>query len=263
MRCSKCADQAMRQLGPQRARINPQRPPETSRWRYAIHSGTGRNRGRPNDSAREAITRVRTRRGRHPVIGSDAQADLTLRQSFVIRLSSRLATLTGGSALRHSSARNKGHIAQVRESIIIASDLAGPTYPSSHCCSSCRCSAQLGVNSILASPRETALRTSLDREGVRESERAKASRRMEGGMASETHGDVVIIGAGPAGLATGACLRARAVSFDIIEKDSTVASSWRARYERLRLDTVKRSSALPMVPFPREYPRYVPRDLLI
>jgi len=86
---------------------------------------------------------------------------------------------------------------------------------------------------------------------------------MEGGMASETHGDVVIIGAGPAGLATGACLRARAVSFDIIEKDSTVASSWRARYERLRLHTVKRSSALPMVPFPREYPRYVPRDLLI
>jgi indole-3-pyruvate monooxygenase len=82
-------------------------------------------------------------------------------------------------------------------------------------------------------------------------------------MASETHGDVVIIGAGPAGLATAACLRARAISFDIIEKDSTVASSWRARYERLRLHTVKRSSALPMMPFPREYPRYVPRDLVI
>jgi cation diffusion facilitator CzcD-associated flavoprotein CzcO len=55
---------------------------------------------------------------------------------------------------------------------------------------------------------------------------------MESGMASETHGDVVIIAAGPAGLATGACLRERAVSFDIIEKDSTVASSWRARYEQ-------------------------------
>jgi indole-3-pyruvate monooxygenase len=82
-------------------------------------------------------------------------------------------------------------------------------------------------------------------------------------MASATQGDVVIIGAGPAGLATGACLRAQAISFDIIEKDSTVASSWRARYERLRLHTVKRSSALPMMPFPREYPRYVPRDLLI
>jgi indole-3-pyruvate monooxygenase len=82
-------------------------------------------------------------------------------------------------------------------------------------------------------------------------------------MASETHGDVAIIGAGPAGLATCACLRERAVSFDIIEKDSTVASSWRARYERLRLHTVKSSSALPMMPFPREYPRYVPRDLLI
>jgi indole-3-pyruvate monooxygenase len=88
-------------------------------------------------------------------------------------------------------------------------------------------------------------------------------RQTEGYMANETYGDVVIIGAGPAGLATAACLRARAVPFDIIEKDSTVASSWRARYERLRLHTVKHSSGLPMMPFPREYPRYVPRDLMI
>jgi indole-3-pyruvate monooxygenase len=78
-----------------------------------------------------------------------------------------------------------------------------------------------------------------------------------------TRSDVAVIGAGPAGLATAACLRARGISADILEKGPTVGSSWRTRYERLRLHTVKRFSALPMMPFPRDYPRYVPRALLL
>jgi cation diffusion facilitator CzcD-associated flavoprotein CzcO len=75
--------------------------------------------------------------------------------------------------------------------------------------------------------------------------------------------DVAIIGAGPAGLAVGACLRQAGVSFIILERDQKVASSWHRHYERLHLHTVKQLSCLPYMPFPAAYPRYVPRNLMI
>ena len=77
------------------------------------------------------------------------------------------------------------------------------------------------------------------------------------------HTDVAIIGAGPAGLAVGACLRKTGLNFIILERDQKVASSWRRHYERLHLHTVKQLSCLPYVPFPAAYPRYVPRNLMI
>jgi cation diffusion facilitator CzcD-associated flavoprotein CzcO len=75
--------------------------------------------------------------------------------------------------------------------------------------------------------------------------------------------DVVVIGAGPAGLAAGACLRRAGMNFIIFEKEVAVGSSWRRHYDRLRLHTVKRYSSLPYLPFPRDYPRYVPRALMV
>jgi len=75
--------------------------------------------------------------------------------------------------------------------------------------------------------------------------------------------DVVVIGAGPAGLAAGACLRQAGLNFIILEKEQQVASSWRRHYERLHLHTIKQLSALPFVPFPKSYPRYVPRKSMI
>ena len=75
--------------------------------------------------------------------------------------------------------------------------------------------------------------------------------------------DVVIIGAGPAGLAVGACLRQAGLNFVILERDQKVASAWHHHYERLHLHTVKQLSSLPYVAFPAAYPRYVPRNLMI
>jgi indole-3-pyruvate monooxygenase len=75
--------------------------------------------------------------------------------------------------------------------------------------------------------------------------------------------EVVIIGAGPAGLAVGACLRKQELDFIILEKNHQVGSSWRRHYERLHLHTIKQLSALPYVPFSAAYPRYVPRNLMI
>jgi cation diffusion facilitator CzcD-associated flavoprotein CzcO len=75
--------------------------------------------------------------------------------------------------------------------------------------------------------------------------------------------DVVVIGAGPAGLAVGACLRKADLNFIILEKERQVGSSWRRHYERLHLHTIKQYSSLPFLPFPKDYPRYVPRNLMI
>lgn len=71
---------------------------------------------------------------------------------------------------------------------------------------------------------------------------------------------VLIIGAGPAGLATAACLRQRGIASTVLEQADRVGHSWRHHYERLHLHTVKSHSALPGLPFPPEAPRYVPRQ---
>lgn len=74
---------------------------------------------------------------------------------------------------------------------------------------------------------------------------------------------VVIVGAGPAGLAVGACLRQAGVDFVILEKAHEIAPAWRRHYRRLHLHTVKSFSSLPHVPFPKHYPRYVPREKVV
>jgi cation diffusion facilitator CzcD-associated flavoprotein CzcO len=74
---------------------------------------------------------------------------------------------------------------------------------------------------------------------------------------------VTIVGAGPAGLAAAACLRRAGIDFLLLEKGQQIGSSWRRHYSRLHLHTVKRHSALPFLPFPEDYPRYVPRLQMI
>ena len=75
--------------------------------------------------------------------------------------------------------------------------------------------------------------------------------------------NVVIVGAGPAGLAVAACLKQAGMDFLILEKAGEVAPSWRRHYRRLHLHTVKSFSSLPFVPFPKNHPRYVPREKVV
>jgi len=79
---------------------------------------------------------------------------------------------------------------------------------------------------------------------------------------TETTG-VVVVGAGPAGLAVAACLRKAGLDFIILEREQQVGSSWRRHYERLHLHTVKKYSSLPYLPLPKDYPRYVQRKLVV
>lgn len=70
----------------------------------------------------------------------------------------------------------------------------------------------------------------------------------------------VIVGGGPAGIATAACLARRGLDPVVLEKGDTVAPAWRHHYERLHLHTTRRASALPGRPMPSDYPRYPSRD---
>ncbi|MFE3161643.1 flavin-containing monooxygenase [Streptomyces sp. NPDC059224] len=71
---------------------------------------------------------------------------------------------------------------------------------------------------------------------------------------------VYVIGAGPGGLAAAYALRARGVRAVVLEKSEDVGASWRGHYDRLRLHTTRRLSALPGLPMPRRFGRWVARD---
>ncbi|KAF3341675.1 putative indole-3-pyruvate monooxygenase YUCCA10 [Carex littledalei] len=72
---------------------------------------------------------------------------------------------------------------------------------------------------------------------------------------------VVIVGAGPAGLAVSACLFMLSIPFLILEKDNCIGSLWKKRaYDRLRLHLAKQFCELPYMAFPREMPTFIPKD---
>ncbi|CAL5193910.1 unnamed protein product [Lathyrus oleraceus] len=67
----------------------------------------------------------------------------------------------------------------------------------------------------------------------------------------------VIIGAGPSGLATAACLREQGVPFLVVERADCIASLWQRRtYDRLKLNLPKQFCQLPNLPFPDDFPEY-------
>ena len=76
-------------------------------------------------------------------------------------------------------------------------------------------------------------------------------------------GKTVVIGAGPAGLATAAQLRRRGVPVLVIERAGAVGSSWRGRYDRLRLNSSRPFSKLPGARYPAGTPMFPSRDQVV
>src|SRR5262245_41033658 len=69
----------------------------------------------------------------------------------------------------------------------------------------------------------------------------------------------VIIGAGPAGLATSHELRVRGIDHVVLERGGTVGFTWASLYDGLVLHTGKHFSALPGMRFPRATPVFPSR----
>ncbi|CAI8598470.1 unnamed protein product [Vicia faba] len=71
---------------------------------------------------------------------------------------------------------------------------------------------------------------------------------------------VVIVGAGPAGLATSACLNKLSIQNIVLERDDCHSSLWRKRtYDRLKLHLGKGFCNLPHKPFSSDLPLFIPR----
>jgi indole-3-pyruvate monooxygenase len=75
--------------------------------------------------------------------------------------------------------------------------------------------------------------------------------------------DAVVVGAGPAGLAVGACLKKAGLSPLLVDRADTPGSSWCRHYDRLHLHTPRGNSELPGLGFPRGVPRWPSRQQVV
>ncbi|CAH8332551.1 unnamed protein product [Eruca vesicaria subsp. sativa] len=75
---------------------------------------------------------------------------------------------------------------------------------------------------------------------------------------------VLIVGAGPAGLATSVCLNQHSIPNVILEKEDIYASLWKKRaYDRLKLHLAKNFCQLPYMPHGPDVPTFMSKDLFI
>lgn len=73
--------------------------------------------------------------------------------------------------------------------------------------------------------------------------------------------EVFIVGAGPSGLATAACLNKFSIPYVIVEREDCIASLWHKHtYDRLKLHIAKEFCELPHMSYPDDAPTYIPKD---
>lgn len=73
---------------------------------------------------------------------------------------------------------------------------------------------------------------------------------------------VLIIGGGQAGLSVAASLVLIGVDTLVIDKYPKIGDSWRMRYHSLALHNVTDLNHLPYLPFPENWPSYLPKDMV-
>ncbi|MFV0297649.1 MAG: flavin-containing monooxygenase [Hyphomicrobiaceae bacterium] len=71
---------------------------------------------------------------------------------------------------------------------------------------------------------------------------------------------VVIVGGSQSGLGIAACLNVLGIDTLVIDKQERVGDAWRKRYHNLTLHNEVFVDHLPYMPFPSNYPVYIPRD---
>lgn len=78
-----------------------------------------------------------------------------------------------------------------------------------------------------------------------------------------TREQVVVVGAGAAGLSVAGMLKRRGIDPLVLERSGQVGSSWRSRYDSLRLNTPRLTSTLAGYRMPRRYGRWPTRDQVV
>jgi cation diffusion facilitator CzcD-associated flavoprotein CzcO len=73
---------------------------------------------------------------------------------------------------------------------------------------------------------------------------------------------VLIVGAGQAGLATAARLTQLQVDTLVVDREQRIGDNWRKRYHALVLHNQVHVNHLPYMPFPPNWPAYIPKDKL-
>ncbi|WP_407152680.1 flavin-containing monooxygenase [Bradyrhizobium sp. ORS 86] len=73
---------------------------------------------------------------------------------------------------------------------------------------------------------------------------------------------VLVVGGGQAGLAIAARLRQLAIDTLIVDREARVGDNWRKRYHALTLHNQVQVNHLPYMPFPPNWPTYIPKDKL-
>ena len=74
--------------------------------------------------------------------------------------------------------------------------------------------------------------------------------------------DVVVVGAGQAGLSVAAQLGALGIDTLVIDRQHRVGDNWRKRYHALTLHNEVHVNHLPFMPFPSTWPVFIPKDKL-
>ncbi|WP_193367923.1 flavin-containing monooxygenase [Pelagibius marinus] len=80
---------------------------------------------------------------------------------------------------------------------------------------------------------------------------------------TQPRGEVIVIGAGAAGLAAAQALQQRGIAVRVLEASDRVAEAWRHRHPHLRLNTHRWLSSLPGMKLPRSAGAFPDRDSLI
>lgn len=73
---------------------------------------------------------------------------------------------------------------------------------------------------------------------------------------------VLVIGAGQAGLSAAARLQALGIDTLVIDRETRVGDNWRRRYHALTLHNEVHVNHLPYMPFPPNWPVFIPKDKL-
>lgn len=71
---------------------------------------------------------------------------------------------------------------------------------------------------------------------------------------------VLVVGGGHAGLTAAAALGALNVDTLVVDRMERIGDNWRRRYHGLKLHNQVYSNHMPYMPFPKTWPRYIPKD---